>query len=267
MSIFSKLFGKSKEEPEKLPDHTSEITEYLGCECVSIDSGLDADGIMKLYLNAYEEGKASGFTPVIVVGDGVIIDALDIGTAGISDVEKARSELLSGDHSEGEALLNEAFHMHTEGYLQYDSDSSLEKLYGEYTGKQASDKSFHISYNYKFGTKSSRGRLILAKIPTDKPWEVFAWIPFGGWNDCPDAKDMMSVCKYWYEEYGAVPAVISYDTLEMYLPEPVTSKDTSLKIAEEQYGFCADIIEQGTGTIKALAEIIVNSNIWFFWWD
>lgn len=267
MSIFSKIFGKSKDEPEDLPDHTSEIKEYLGCECESVDPGLDADGIMKLYLNAYEEGKASGFTPVIVVGDGVIIDALDIGTAGIADVEKSRCELLERDHSEGGALLKKAFHMNMEGYLQYDSDSSLEKLYGEYTGRQAPEERFHISYNYTHGSKRKRERLILTKIPTNKPWEVFAWIPFGGWNDCPDAEDMMSVCKYWYEEYGAVPAVISYDTLEMYLSKPVTSEDKSMKIAEEQYGFCADIIEQGTGTIKALAETIVNSNVWFFWWD
>ena len=250
-----------------MPDYTSEIVEYLGCECERIDTGLDLNDIMKLYLNAYEDGKAAGFTPVIVVSGAVIIDALDIDANSREDVEKARSELLSGDCSGGENLLRQAFNMHTEGYLQYNSDSSLEELYGEYKGKQVSDECFHISYNYRYGIKRDREELLLVKLPTDKPWEVFAWIPFGGWNDCPDAEDMMSVCKYWYDEYGAVPAVISHDTLEMYLPEPVTSPDTSLKIAEEQYGFCADIIEQGTGTIKALAETVVDSKIWFFWWD
>ena len=28
--------------------------------------------------------------------------------------------------------------------------------------------------------------LILAKIPVKNPWEIFAYLPFGNWNDCPD---------------------------------------------------------------------------------
>ncbi len=28
-----------------------------------------------------------------------------------------------------------------------------------------------------------------------------------GWNECPDPVDMIAVCKYWYEKFGAVPAV------------------------------------------------------------
>ncbi len=39
-----------------------------------------------------------------------------------------------------------------------------------------------------FSTKKSM-ELILAKIPTEKPWEIFAWVPFGGWNECPDIVD------------------------------------------------------------------------------
>ena len=28
--------------------------------------------------------------------------------------------------------------------------------------------------------------LVLAEIPVSRPWEIFAWLPFGGWNECPD---------------------------------------------------------------------------------
>ena len=28
--------------------------------------------------------------------------------------------------------------------------------------------------------------LILAKIPVKNPWEIFAYLPFGNWNECPD---------------------------------------------------------------------------------
>ena len=45
--------------------------------------------------------------------------------------------------------------------------------------------------------------LILAKIPVKNPWEIFAYLPFGNWNDCPDTPDLMAAAKYWFEQYGA----------------------------------------------------------------
>ena len=50
---------------------------------------------------------------------------------------------------------------------------------------------------------------------------MFVYVPFGNWNDCPDTETLMVVCKYWYEKYGAVPAVITSDQLECYVKTPV----------------------------------------------
>jgi hypothetical protein len=35
----------------------------------------------------------------------------------------------------------------------------------------------------------------------------------------------------------------------------------------EMYYFCPDVVDQGTGSVKALAESILGANVWFFWWD
>jgi len=43
--------------------------------------------------------------------------------------------------------------------------------------------------------------LILAKIPVKNPWELFAWLPFGNWNECPDTPELMAVAKYWFEQH------------------------------------------------------------------
>ena len=59
--------------------------------------------------------------------------------------------------------------------------------------------------------------LILAKIPVKHPWEIFAWLPFGGWNECPDTPELMAAAKYWFERHGAVPAAMSHDELEFLL--------------------------------------------------
>lgn len=33
------------------------------------------------------------------------------------------------------------------------------------------------------------------------------------------------------------------------------------------YALCADIVDQGTESIEALAAQLLVSNSWFFWWD
>ena len=53
------------------------------------------------------------------------------------------------------------------------------------------------------------------------PWEIFAYLPFGGWNECPNTPELMAVAKYWAQQHGAVPAAMSHDELEFTLPAPV----------------------------------------------
>lgn len=110
--------------------------------------------------------------------------------------------------------------------------------------------------------------LILAKIPVKNPWEIFAYLPFGGWNECPDTQSLMAVAKYWFEQYGAVPAAITHDELEFLLPAPISEKET-IDVAVEQYGFCPDVIDQGSveATVGALADVLRQSSVWYFWWD
>ena len=110
--------------------------------------------------------------------------------------------------------------------------------------------------------------LILAQIPVKHPWEIFAHLPFGSWNECPDTPELMAAAKYWFEQYGAVPAVMTHDELEFDLPAPV-SREKAMEAATEQYGFCPDVIDQGTedATVGALADVLRQSFVWYFWWD
>lgn len=110
--------------------------------------------------------------------------------------------------------------------------------------------------------------LILAKIPVKNPWELFAYLPFGNWNECPDTPELMAVAKYWFEQYGAIPATMSHDELEFLLPTPVP-KEKAMEVATEQYGFCPDIVnqEQDAPTVGNLADVLWQSTAWYFWWD
>lgn len=110
--------------------------------------------------------------------------------------------------------------------------------------------------------------MILYEVPTKNPWELVAYIPFGGWNECPTPDEMMAICKYWYEAYGAIPTIITHDVLEMKLPKPVDEK-MALEVAKEHYAFTPDRVDQGTvtGTLSEVAASIAVSKGWFFWWD
>ena len=110
--------------------------------------------------------------------------------------------------------------------------------------------------------------LILAKIPVKNPWEIFAYLPFGGWNECPNTPELMAVAKYWFEQHGAMPAAMSHDELEFLLPAPVSEKEV-MWVAMELYGFCPDVIDQVQeyGTVGAFADVLRQSTVWYLWWD
>ena len=109
---------------------------------------------------------------------------------------------------------------------------------------------------------------ILAEIPTESPWEIFAWLPMGAWNDCPDTMELMSAAKYWYEEYGAVPCALSRDELEFRLEHPVEDKEEAARLAAEQYAFCPERVEdcEKRRSVGVLADSLTKSKIWYFWW-
>ena len=106
------------------------------------------------------------------------------------------------------------------------------------------------------------------EVPTKNPWELVAYVPFGGWNECPEVEQMLAICKYWYQKYGAVPVTISHDVLEMAVPSPVVASD-ALELAKEHYAFTPDRVDQGTRTetLSEVAECLKVSKIWYFWWD
>jgi hypothetical protein len=112
--------------------------------------------------------------------------------------------------------------------------------------------------------------LIIAKIPAKNSWELAAWVPMGGFNECPSPAHQTAVFKYWHEKYGAVPAVVTHDVWEMELANPPMTDEDAETAAKERFAFCEDIVTQsgeGWNTIRALASILKGSTTWFFWWD
>ena len=253
-------------EPSQL---AKDIMRYLGCECEYFPPMADDDPISSAYSYSRRLGVREGYIPVLVAVDDTLFECLVMNSDPDceddyrkSAVEQYRKEQLANKLSDGRAIL--AKYIDTRREEAADDDMDWDELVGEVAGGEAVDRL--VSYwNYE---TSMTVPLILAKVPVKNPWEVFAYLPFGGWNECPDTPELMAVAKYWYEEYGAIPAALTHDVVEFTLPEPV-KPDKSLPLAVEQYGFCPDIVDQGGEdmTIGKLADILRKSTVWYFWWD
>ena len=265
-------FDEDTLEPSELAEA---LMEYLDCECTYFPSMKDDDPIMSAYSYARRDAAHEGFVPVLIrADDETLWECLILNSDPDSDgvdgyafdpdkVAEYRKKMLSAPVKDGKAVMEELIGQRKEEAEDDDLDWD-EEILGEMEGGYENDR-FSCYWN---SDTDMTYPLILAKIPVKNPWEIFAYLPFGNWNDCPDTPQLMAVTKYWFEQYGAVPAAMSHDELEFLLPAPVP-REKAMDAAVELYGFCPDIIDQGPedATVGALADMLRQSTVWYFWWD
>lgn len=251
-----------------MTDVCREILRFLNCKYEIFENESDSNAIMNRYLELREEGKREGFTPLVVIPDRVLAETLgfiydDYGVEesqkGIKEFrEKALEEAAVID---GKTLLQEKMNQILEDWEKEELDN---EIMGNFSyAEPMTEFNSYIDYS----TDKPREEIVIVKIPTENPWEVAVWMPMGGFNDCPMPSEQVAVFKYWYEKYGAVPAVVGYDTWELYTDKTLKENNELEELAVEQYSFCYDIVDQGCETIRNLASGLRNSHIWYFWWD
>lgn len=272
---FTNWQGQDFDEDTLEPSEVAQaIMEYLDCECTYFPSMKDDDPIMAAYNYAKRDSAQEGFVPVLIKADDeTLLECLvmnadpendaDIYEFDLKAVTEYRKKMLSAPIKDGKAVLEELTGQRKEEAEDDDLDWDEEVL-GEMEGGYENNR---FSCYWDSGTDMTHP-LILAKIPVKNPWEIFAYLPFGNWNECPNTPELMAVAKYWFEQYGAVPAALSHDELEFLLPAPV-HKEKAMDAAVELYGFCPDVIDQGPedATVGALADVLRQSTVWYLWWD
>ena len=272
---FTNWQGQDFDEDTLEPSEVAQaIMEYLDCECTYFPSMKDDDPIMAAYNYAKRDSAQEGFVPVLIKADDeTLLECLvmnadpeneaDIYEFDLKTVTEYRKKMLSAPVKDGKAVLEELTDQRKEEAEDDDMDWD-EEILGEMEGGYENNR---ISCYWDSDTDMTHP-LILAKIPVKNPWEIFAYLPFGNWNDCPDTPELMAAAKYWFEQHGAVPAAMSHDELEFLLPAPV-HKEKAMDAAVELYGFCPDVIDQGPedATVGALADVLRQSTVWYLWWD
>ncbi len=245
-----------------MSDIIKDFVELTAYEVEEIDKNFSPDDIAKRYLELLEEYKKGGPFPVVVSVDDILLEKFEI------DLEDEGLEVSSDNFKKiVEAYLEAAEKIKVEDVISSESKAQiLEDL--EVNNLKKIDESYDLELlsivDYEDGLKED---LLIVKLPITKPYEVFAYLPMGGFNDCPLPAEMVAVSKYWYEKHGAVPSALSYDEVEYYIEKRTTDEELIKELAAEHCLYDVDIVDQCVGSLEKLAECFYDNNQWYFWWD
>lgn len=257
------MFFNNKKKPENsggISKFARQLMEMLDCPCKHFPKGSDPAKVMNAYDDAFAKREQGGYTPLIIAVDDTLLEAVEEIAKTPEEIKANREKLLNSPQIDAQKWFTERLRSWKD-----EMGEDWNGMVGE-VECEPGDVSKGFSGFVDFGTPRRSEECILALIPTSEPWEVFAWLPFGGWNECPLPEEILWIAKYWYERYGVIPAVMTRDVLE-FSARPIKDKSAALGVALEQFAFCQDIVFQGVETIGRLAGGLMQSSVWYFWWD
>ena len=263
--------------------------------------GIAATDAMARYDELVKLGRAEGFVPFFLNLNDTVHESMVIAVSLehdiIDDVETLTPEQVSaytravlqryrtargGASAEeyGSAAIAQQLRRVTDDGEDANADGpdefDLNKLVDEFMGsdflpdEEPEDDAPTLSalLCYELLDEEEKGEMLLLQIPTDNPADIPAYLPFGGWNDCPDAETQLAFTHYWREKYGAIPAALdNADCLEFLVEHPVADPLEAKKLAVEQFAFCSDLPFQVFEDFEQLTEFIHQSHQWYFRWD
>lgn len=251
------MLGFGKEN--KITEYARSVMDLLDCPCEHFPKGSNVEVIMSAYNEAFAKREMGGYTPLLIVANDMLQEVVGEFAHTAEELRANREKMLASDPINAHKWFVDRLNAEKESMGEYWKElvDTIEK--------NPADAMNSFSGIVDYRTKKSE-ECILAKIPAENPWEVFAWLPFGGWNECPMPEEVLWIAKYWYEKHGAIPAVMTSDILE-FSAAPVKDETAAVDLALEQFAFCSDIVTQGVNTIGRLAGAMMQSSTWYFWWD
>lgn len=241
------------ESPENLCARFCEVMNKqnaISGECVvtRIEDGVCVNDLTELYLKEKELGDKEGFTPVILQLDNNLIENIEMNIDANVSADVSFEDIYAKAESDLKGIFADSEPGTWVDFIGTDDDAEGECLDG-------------ID-----GVDFMWGRFVMVRVPVTNPYDVFNYIPYGDWNDCPKASTHRAFAKHWYEQHGAVPCVISSDRIMYYVSQPV-GKSHAFNLAMEHAAYCPDTPMQITFTVWELAKQLERSTFWLLWWD
>ncbi|MFF7679271.1 DUF4253 domain-containing protein [Actinacidiphila glaucinigra] len=112
--------------------------------------------------------------------------------------------------------------------------------------------------------KDPRAALVPARRSADVPAAI-GWT--GPCNHENDVARLCAVLRSWEERFGVRVVAVAFDVLVLSVAAPPATVDEAEAVAAEHFAFCPDNVTQGSGSLRAYAESLVDAHAWSFWWD
>jgi hypothetical protein len=101
-------------------------------------------------------------------------------------------------------------------------------------------------------------------LKTSDPYDALRTMGTNGWNYDISPEMVIARLKAWDARFGLVLHGVGFDWLEARFQR---QPDNMLEFAKEVHTFCPDVVDQGSGTVEALARDMARTDTLFLWWD
>jgi hypothetical protein len=181
-----------------------------------------------------------------------------------------RIEDIIGDESDPAAILKESESINAEEWFRAQPQfgaGELDEGEDEFDFEEAQGAKLEIITHRDILTGQPKPEVLIGLFKVAAPWEAFAMLDWGNWNESPSSAAHCAIQRYWAKQYGSEVVSITSDVVQCTVARPPQNLEASRQLALEQYCYCGDIVDQGTGTVERLAAGLLDSKVWYFWWD
>jgi hypothetical protein len=111
--------------------------------------------------------------------------------------------------------------------------------------------------------------LALAGRSADVPHRI-GWI--GACNSASSGigtAPLSVIMRSWEERFGASLLRLGFQTMEFVVERPPSTEASALAVAAEHFAFAGDdgLEDNGVGSLRELADLVLGNPRWHFWWD
>ncbi len=259
MNLFDDIINR-RAQKKALAAFTAAL-DALGYPYELLNGSMGEAELMDYYEGAVRACKAEGRFPVIAVNEPALFELIAQSRGAGFDIAAA----LAAKKPDGESVFASRLKQCElpEEELEEGAEPGLSDFVSEcFTALNA------FSLPYTEFSKSFR-TCALIRLPTTKPHEAAIYLPFGNWNDCPAPLEMAAMLKSWGEKYGAIPAVLAGDALEVLLPAPLD--ESALREAAGELiafsGAAHPPLDEGSTAFSDFCSSLEGKRVWHFWWD
>ncbi|MGH8793011.1 MAG: DUF4253 domain-containing protein [Stackebrandtia sp.] len=108
---------------------------------------------------------------------------------------------------------------------------------------------------------------LLGLVEADHGWQIPALLPWKGSSDWElYGAEHAVILRHWHERHEVELVSMTWDILELYVPNPPSADEDVLSVAGEVNAYCPDLLAAGVPTLDDLAVHMVRSRAWYFRW-